>query len=227
MFEFRTEDLEQARRIVRALNIPKKFGAHDDSDDTADDISMQLEDVLEGDYFVSNGVSKLVIIADIFPFVIKIPFNGHWEYDGYEEEDYFCEFNQAGGRFWNDYCALELELTRKVKDSGFGRFVPDMMYLCTVCGRDVYVQEKVRPMCETYGVSPSAGSYEKARKTQSPFSPVWLGFVFDLYGENVYQCFMQWAHAKCDAILSDMHTGNYGFDMEGHPVLFDISGFWD
>ena len=228
---FKLEDVERARRIVEMLDIPKEFGSHEDSDETNDEISEQLEDVINGDYFVSNGVSKLVIIVDDLPFVIKIPFNGRWVYnddeEGYEDE-YFYEFTQADDMFGNNYCYCELEKTREVEEVGFGYFVPDMMYLCTVCGRDIYIQEKVTPICECRGkISPSADSLERAKKVRSPFTDNWIALVIDLYGENALNEFMQWARMYDNEILSDMHSGNYGIDMNGYPKLLDLSGFRD
>lgn len=229
---FKPEDVERACRIVEMLDIPEEFGSHEDSDETNDDISEQLEDIINGDYFVSNGISKLVIIVDDLPFVIKIPFNGRWTWnddcdEGYEDE-YFYEFTQSDENFGNNYCHCELEKTREIKEEGFGYFVPDMMYLCTVCGKDVYIQEKVTPICECRRkINPSANSLERAKKVRAPFIESWIALVIDTYGEDALNDFVKWVHMYDNEILSDMHSGNYGIDLNGYPKLLDISGFRD
>lgn len=227
---FKIEDVEKARKIVRCIDIPNEFGADSCSEYDTTEMEEQISEMVGGDFFITNGISKLVIVVEDLPFVIKIPFNGRWdldedsEYDG----DVFYEFNEACEYSKDDYCACELEKTRIINDEGFGYFVPKMMYLCTWCGRDVYIQEKVKSMCDCHEkITTNADSLAKAKKVHAPFNSTWIALVFDTYGEEAFNDFMLWARECEPDIISDMHWGNYGLTLDGKPVMFDISGFRD
>lgn len=233
MFSFKDEDLDEARYIVSRIKLPSNFGVDDDLD--MSDLEMQLEDVVNGDYFVSCGVSKAVIIVDYLPFVIKIPFNGHWYanwIDEYESEDdtynkYFCEFYQANELFPTDYCYDEMIKTTFIQENGFGCFVPKMMLLSNVCGYNVYVQEKVIPSNDNCkDIKPSIGSLEKA-KEKKYWDIDWAATAIDLYGFDFFNKFMDWVYINCKDMMLDLHRGNYGYNLDGCPVFLDISGFRD
>lgn len=227
--EFSEKDLDYARDIISQLDIPDyEFGG----EDAADDLYKQLKDIVDENVKVEveYGVSKAVIILSVLPFVIKIPFDGQWyeseDYDTYETIMEFSEFNCGGGSCYNDYCDTELITTQLAQDAGFGYFVPDMMYLCDECGRRIYVQEKVKPMFNVYNVvNPSKDSLESAKKDCTNFNREWVALVYDFYGEDAWNEFIDWAENEAPEIISDCHTGNYGIREDGAPVIFDISGF--
>lgn len=229
MFEFKLEDLAEARRIVSQLHLPSEFGTDDELE--VPDIESQLEDIIDGDYFVSCGISKAVIIIDSLPFVIKIPFNGRWDsewnYDTDECDRYFIEFENANDVEPTDYCYDELDRTKLIQNSGYGCFVPRMEYLTRVDGYNIYVQEKVVPRSEKKSeYKPSEGSLTKA-KEEGYWDLVWAATAIDMYGFKFFHNFMDWAYANCHDMMIDLHNGNYGYDMSGRPVILDISGFRD
>ena len=231
---FELKDVERAREIVREIDLPHDFGIDVDDDFYTDDIADQISDIIKGDFYVTNGVSKLVIVPDELPFVIKIPFNGRYVYSDYDEEseDYdtcFCYFMMAESEISeDDYCAKELELTARIKEEGFGEFVPDMMYLGRCCGHNVYIQEKAKPMSEcSKTIHPTEDSLNKSKQISAPFNNAWAALAIDIYGEDSYNSFLKWARKNEPDVLSDMHTGNYGIDMNGNPILLDICGFRD
>ena len=230
MFEFKAEDLAKAREIVSMLDLPEEFGCEDNDFDTYF-IESQIEDVVNGDFFVTNGISKLVIDVDDLPFVIKIPFNGRKEYewlDEYCHDDTWCPFYCAGGSVKWDYCEVELEYTTAIQDEGYEMFVPDMMYLCNVDEYGVYVQEKVRPLCECrhiYDVTDA--SFEKARKCSRKFDIEWAARAIDIYGVDAFVEFCEWIDYAFPQMMRDMHAANYGYRYNGDPVILDLSGFSD
>ena len=231
MFEFKVKDLEKARKIVSALNLPEEFGCDDGEFDTFP-IEEQIQDVVDGDFFVSNGITKMVIIVDDLPFVIKIPFNGQREYMWIDEthcdDGTWYPFYQADSSKGWDYCGAELDYTTAIQEEGYGMFVPDMMYLCTVCGYDVFVQEKVYPMCEnrhTYGASEA--SMEKARECRRSFDIEWTARAIDIYGMDAFIDFCDWADNALPDMMHDMHSANYGYRENGDPIILDLSGFND
>ena len=231
MFEFKAEDLEKARKIVSVLDLPEQFGCDDGGFDTYF-IESQIEDVVDGDFFVSNGVTKVVIIVDDLPFVIKIPFNGQCERVWIDE--YNCDdgtwypFYRAGGKSRWDYCETEFEYTVAIQNEGYEMFIPDMMYLCNVDGYNVYVQEKVLPLCEnrnTYGATDA--SLEKAKNCKRYFDIEWSARAIDIYGFDAFVEFCEWAEDELPQMMEDMHSGNYGYRENGDPILLDLSGFCD
>ena len=231
MFEFKTEDLEKARKIVSVLDLPKQFGCDDGGFDTYF-IESQIEDVVDGDFFVTNGITKLVIEVEALPFVIKIPFNGQCEYmwidENHCDDGTWHSFYHAGGASKWEYCEAEFEYTAAIQNEGYGMFVPDMMYLCNVSGYSVYVQEKVLPRCENrhvYGATDA--SMEKAKDCENYFDLEWSARAIDIYGVDTFVEFCEWADNKFPLMMEDMHTGNYGYRYNGDPVLLDLSGFSD
>ena len=227
MFAFDINQIEEARQIVKDLQFPEEFGSIDD---------VNIDSMLntEDDYTIDSGVSKLVINIDKFPFVIKIPFRGQWlemdsDYDDEDTELNFCPFYGAMpyGQCDN-YCADELQKTRAVQEAGFGEFVPEMMYLCTVDGLDIFIQEKVKEQfCSRNSIHPTEDSLKRAVRMRSSFESEWLALVIDCYGEDEWDAFSEWVKSEEPEIFSDCHTGNYGIRMDGTPVIFDISGFRD
>lgn len=231
---FELKDVKRAMEIVKNLDLPRDFGIDVDDDFDTYNIEEQISDVMNDSFFVTNGVSKMVIVPNELPFVIKIPFNGRWvsNFDCAEEEEEceeFWYFMMAESRMsGDDYCARELELTAEIKAEGFGEFVPDMMYVGRCCGHNVYIQEKVKPMSEcSKTIHPTEDSLNKSRQINAPFLDAWAALVIDTYGEDNYNKFLEWARENEPDVLSDMHTGNYGINMNGNPILLDICGFRD
>ena len=220
------KDVEVAREIAMHLDLPEQFGGSEDFD--ASEYEMKFSDFIKEDFYVSCGVSKMVIVVDSLPIVIKIPFNGRWEEDWNEEDElYFYEFENACDDDCTDYCLDELEKTTSIQEEGYGYFVPDMMGIGRFCGREIYIQEKVKPLCECSRLQTTEDSLNKAQRQRNVFRNDWIARVFDLYGEDTWNKFLEFVRTWEPEVLSDMHSGNYGVTLDGAPVLFDLAGFRD
>lgn len=224
---FQLEDIERARRIVSVLDLPAKIGEDDEIEGI---MESQLEGAgIDGDYYVTSGISKAVIVIENLPFVIKTPFSGYWgdfEEDGCDVP--FYHFSEANEIFPDDYCFDELQKTQRVEEEGFGMFVPHMEFLCESNGRPFYIQGKARQAIDFRNkMNPSGDSMQKAKNYSLAFIKEWVALAIDFYGEEIWNSFIQWATENEPSVLSDMHGANYGLDMEGRPVMFDISGFRD
>lgn len=227
-----------ATNIVKNLDLPRNFGCDEGSGEFDNSYIANQLWKLPIDIQVENGISKLVLIPEDMPFVIKIPFNGmhHYDYvyneeeDDYEEGDYyFYEF-----QVHPDYCNFEMELVQQAQDRGFEQFVLD-----TICfyvdknGRNYYLQEKATPSRYSYGMPPreiSEHSKEVAASMSKAYcrcDEKWRASVVECYGENMWIMFVDWNAMNGLGILDDMHGGNYGYREDGTPVLIDISGFDD
>ena len=222
---FKPEDVDFAKCVVDSIEFPDEFGSYDDCEY---EYEQQLMGTISEDFYVMAGVSKLVIVIESLPFVIKIPFDGQNYWDEYEEKYFFTEFGGANERYYSDYCYDELEKTRHLIAYGYGCFVPEMEYIGICNGHCVYIQEKVQPRNECKKINASEESMNRARNSFSTaFSTDWLAKVFDLYGEGFWDHFVEWVRDTDLDIFSDCHAGNYGVDIDGRPVMFDISGFRD
>lgn len=234
------EDFETARAIAEKLNIPQEFGIdlEDDYFDP-DDLVDQVSALNVGEFSVDNGVSKVVIIFDAFNFVIKIPFNGGWynqtEYN--EEEDeyecvdrYFEPFSGAYAPDQSDYCWDECICISDACDMGFGALFPTTSFLCEVEGQRFYIQEKVNTM-RHFHPTPSENSLTRAKNLDSDYrycDTDWRAMVIELYGEDFLRSFIDWyRNDNSNHILDDMHGGNYGYRMDGAPIILDCAGFRD
>ena len=239
MFKFKNDDLMRARQIVSELSFPEEFGMSDEEGDSSEIVCSfrdQLMDILEEDedFDVSCGISKLVINMDSLPFVIKIPFNGRWIWDWEEAQSYFSPFTEAcdvesDETDCDDYCADEYVKICKTQEKGYGMFVPETMFLDRINGLNIYVHEKIIPIFESNKtLHPSKDSLDKAQNYSLSFMDKWIAVAIDLYGEEFWNQFIQWATESDMDILSDMHGGNYGIAaLDGRPVMFDVSGFRD
>ena len=214
-------------RIVRDLEIPEQFGLRDyDNSEVEYAIAGQLPDCVKAS--VESGLSKVVIVPQNLPFVIKIPFNGQFLWDD-EDEECFFPYHEARSDCSYDYCARELELIERAEYFGWGFMVPHAEYLTQVCGRPVYIQEKVR--CGARGQT-SENSLERARQMDRYYKygpEEWRAAVIEKYGEPIWRSFVDWC---CSApedynMLDDLHRSNVGIAYDGRPVILDVGGFSD
>jgi len=232
-----------ARDIVSKLDIPECFGCDSDGDIELDFLESQIDAVYSGNYHIENGISKMAIVFYDLPFVIKIPFNGHWQYDyAYNEETdewedieepYFNYFCRAYAYDMSDYCWNELDKVELAQERGYGELLADMISVYVDGnGRHFYIQEKVRPFHEArpFISKPSNDSLRKAQSLDKQYSSCnveWRASVIEHYGEQFWISFVNWNDSGELGYLDDMHGGNYGFRYDGTPVLFDVAGYRD
>ena len=222
---FKPEDIEFAKAVVNSIKFPEEFGSYDECEY---EYEQQLMGVINEDFYVMAGVSKLVIIVESLPFVIKIPFDGSIHWNQFSEEYVFNEFMEANETYCSDYCYDELEKIHHLAAYGYECFVPETECIGICNGHYIYLQEKVLPRVECKKIEASEESLKKAHESYTTaFSDDWLAKVFDLYGESFWDRFVEWVRDSDLDIFSDCHSGNYGISMDGRPMMFDISGFRD
>lgn len=230
---FSSKDIETAIEIVKKLNFPSELGC-DNGYFCLDIISDELIDngFKEEEFELHHGISKVVIIFEKFPFVIKIPFLGRW-YDEYDEEnnEFYSEFERftcAPSINGDDYCEAETNTIKEMIFYGYEDIVAYEICLGIFNGVAFYIQEKVRPYNCEFHYTPSEDSLNIARNIDIDYGYCddnWRASVIELYGEEYWRSFVEWVDDGREYILNDMHIGNYGYDYEGKPVLFDVSGF--
>lgn len=176
-------------------------------------------------FYVDNGISKGVLIFPNFNFVIKIPFLGEWEYDGFEEEEQFFQFYGAEENW--DYCKLEEVNYNMAEIEGVAECLAQTKRVAFVNDYPIYMQEYVH--LYDYGESSCHKKEDEdtvvnicSSKNYSCFHREWLADVFCYYGEKIFYRLLNWLDSYC---INDLHEGNIGY-IKGRPVLIDYSG-WD
>lgn len=234
---FTKHDQEVAKQIIEGLDLPREFGVQEeDCEFDSDWISYQIGKVYSGDFSIANGVSKMVIIPAREDFVIKVPFNGmfHYEWND-EEEDYdydnpdFYAFSEAKAPDESDYCWNEVISIEEAAENGFGSLFPKTEFFMEHDGKRYYLQEKVEV---SLGYHPSISQHSRATaESMDPYykcgNNEWRAAIVEIYGEDFWTNFVEWDKLNCMGMLTDMHATNYGYDMLGHPIILDVSGFRD
>ena len=231
---FTDKDISTALYILDGINIPEHFGTDDGWIDTQF-IYSKIKDKESpelGKLHIDYGVTKLVIIFDNLPFVIKIPFNGQWyeqETDDGNYESAFGYYCCSGASDETDYCEAEVAAIEAAKYFGFGDIFADEECVANIDGFNIYLQVKVRSSHSTDHYTPNNDSLKKAdnKDYYGVCDDMWRACVIECYGEQYLKDFISWAQSEREEILCDLHGGNYGYNMDGRPVLFDVSGYYD
>lgn len=166
--------------------------------------------------------------------MLKIPFFGQM-YTVYNEEngtyeDSWEPFINGSGEFGNNYCETELFFYEEAVNYGVEKmFAAIEAFDVLKCGIPVYKQTKVRPMNHTDSASrpkTSAHSKKMAEKYDTlPFDKEWVAAAIEIYGEEFFKHFLTFIDEVYPGIGRDMHYGNYGYTLDGKPILLDYSGW--
>ena len=231
---FSNKDVDTAIEIVKNLHLPDEFGCDCDGYFYPDIIEDQLinNGFSDDDFDIEYGISKAVIIFKNLPFVIKIPFHGKW-YDAWdsENEEYYNAFERfccADSIYKDDYCEAEVNAIQTMVYFGFEDIVAYEICLGEFNNTTFYLQEKVKSSRTSNHYKPSENSMTRAREIGLDYEYCdvdWRACVIEIYGEEYWRSFVNWALDEHNYILNDLHSGNYGYNYEGKPVLFDVSGF--
>lgn len=181
---------------------------------------------------IEYGMSKFVLISPLLTnVVIKIPFNGSYEYDEETGELFYKEFEGASNDDdWSDYCLAEYNKYLNLKHKHLDCFVAKTLYYKTINNTRIFLQEKVIPKFNIINERvPSERSHNQAKAITHHarrFSDnKWVANCIDLYGENKVEQFFDYCTKVDSDILNDCHSGNYGYRLNGTPVIFDYSDF--
>lgn len=217
--------------------IPENFGLYDNDDEVDNYLDGVIYDIVSSYYTgvqLEHGVSKYVIITEALPFVIKIPFNGHWNDEVDENEDYyFEEFHYAndlcGDGSHTDYCADELAKYELAESKHLNLFFAETSLYTIINEIPFYTQEKVHTYynhnsSSTKALSDISEEYSN-KMEELNLSSWWMAEAILRYGALIIDSFINFVQEY--SLDEDMHTGNYGFRADGSPVLIDWSGWRD
>lgn len=176
-----------------------------------------------GDINYHYGATKIVFQMDLLPVVIKIPLS--YKYltgcinDNYlEDEICFCEMLRDDNEEELLDVFAEIKFYKRKKGINY--------YLQGVIGTPTAYASTIK-------ASKEARNYINSKKytgVNCYFAREWLAKVYDIYGELLLNKFTSYLESNRHLdyvanLLGDMHELNYGYDVEGRPIIFDYAGF--
>lgn len=222
--------VDKLMMIKESLDIPSEFGAdlyNDDYSQIEDVYYRILEDNNISDFNYRTGVSKVVFVSDNYDYVLKIPFSG---YRCYEEE--FVGYENAGyDSGWN-YCEVEENVYTDAVKFGIAHFfAATEFYGYTPTKYPVYIQPRVISYFDyrnnhsreytkeelTYATNVLKGS-----RRCTGLSTQWIADAIAAFGEESVLDLLSFIDLRN---ITDLHTGNYGYTLEGKPIIFDYAGW--
>lgn len=225
--------LKVAKDVLKYITIPDEFGPDEEDASVEEDrISKQLYDSPYSCYCTS-GITKLVVVMNDYPFVLKIPFRGRFvciNWDDESDPEYeFYPYKNASAAEPSNYCALEMEKMLLLEHFGWQNFVPETAYLDEVDGYPVYIQEKVKCGVRSTYISEDSLTRARIMDLHYKYGPLeWRAAAIEYYGEKIFCSFINWCISdEHFDILTDLHSKNVGFRYDGAPVILDWGGFSD
>lgn len=214
----------------------------------------QIGKIVDADW-VESGVSKSVFHFKEFKnYVFKIPYigaefieDGDWEYYKYCAEEnlipmYFCLddvtlYKNANNNGLypvdaNDYCAAEEYIYRIASKYKVNQMLAKTTFLGFVCDIPVYVSScagtPYNHSLKTQDNKIARDMIDKSRKEHknicNEFYVTECSIFIGTYGRKATQRFIEFLYQEK---ISDLHTGNYGYDALGNLKIIDYSGFHD
>lgn len=240
---FATETLEKAKKlceIMEPIMAEHHFYTDEEENSIFDDLLVSPLEKNSSTFDVKCGCTKIVIIFDELPYVIKVPFSGMVIYDYNEDDDIESEYN----RFYenaiaddsSDYCADELDRIKGAEEQGFGCVFPETEFLCKINGTSFYIQEKVYDYNNRVGhnyyqsKSQYAKNIVKELQEEGTYNigySSWMESFVEIYGVDFLKNLVNWEKEVYadSSMFNDMHGGNYGYKEDGRPCILDASGF--
>lgn len=234
------EMVDTLKTLFQGIKIPTVFGP-DDYDSTsrverALINALKEIGILPHTVEIHCGCTKAVIIFEEYDYVIKIPFKGTWigvyddegcyDYDNFEFMNY--ESASYSEDEWN-YCESELNIYKKIKESGFDNFIAPVDFLCfSKNNYPIYIQEKAIIFSQSSSNSATENSAKEAftliERHHTALSVDWIALAIDYYGKSIVDNFLSYLDET--DMIEDLHSGNIGFTIDDmKPVIIDYAGF--
>lgn len=226
-------NIKDIEKYIQYFTYEESFTSED-----ADTFEEELErNLLNEDFYCEAGATKFVIIPENLDYVIKIPFNGQYDWDW--NDDYtFVPFEQ-GGKDGYDYLDLELGILEDWKEKELTRddilitqFLLPVEKVSMINGFSIYIQKKAISYTDLYEdgkkVPVSKEIQEKVTeisKREGFFPSLPIDWLASCYNELKDEIKMMKFLRSIDYI-SDLHRGNIGY-CGNTPVVIDYAGYYE
>lgn len=181
------------------------------------------------------GATKLVLTPPEEDFVIKIPFTGT-EID--EEENFlYYPFEGANEPEGWDYCEAELICFNDALSEGVENYFLPIEFIGFVQGHPIYIQKKAKTLNDTkiYCMEELAKDSKEYKNAQSIrelcgelnvycFNAIWLFDFVSYFGKEALKLLDTFLEDYC---ISDLHSQNIGYTLDGVPVIIDYGDYND
>ena len=232
---------DKLSEIKNELYIYGNFGCNYEEDIEYGEAIDTLWDELHNFTNISilRGVSKAAIISENSSYILKVPFNGEYVYEHNEDdnedenevfEKFYCANNSKNN--W-DYCRLELENYKEAEAAGLECFFARTLeYGTTSNGYPVYIQEKVVPSYDIWEEKIEFNSdflsyiSNNRHLLNIVYDIEWVASAIYYYGLEKFFKLLKFAKEH-EYMFSDLHDANYGYRLNGEPVILDFAGWFD
>lgn len=149
-----------------------------------------------------------------------------------EYKDYWCDYSNADSPTGWNYCDAEWQKYKNLRKIGLDCFVAKTYPFIEIEGFKCFIQEIAVAENDANGNETSrvtCASRQKAESLNSEFhcdlNEDWLGLCIEIFGAKKVRRFMKYVRYTDQEILSDMHSGNYGYRPNGTPCILDFASF--
>lgn len=222
------QTLSFVEQILDALdsylnNDEGRFGFDDKeaSYEFAEKIEKVLYDAGIGNFSLDYGASRIVIIPKFEDYVIKLPMNGFYSDDEWIPFS-IADYNNLEYTIYNDILTNYPTISKV--------FAAAALYPRKTKVGEVLIQEKVIPLSGqcAFHKRPSRDSLALVKsgvwkELSSSMNDEWLACIYEQYGDSVETALND--YAEITLLMEDMHSDNYGYRLDGSPVIFDYCGY--
>lgn len=176
-----------------------------------------------GDISYHYGATKIVFQMDLLPIVIKIPLSHKYLTgcinDNYlEDEICFCEMLRDDNE--EELLDVFAEIKFYKIKKGISYYLQGVIGTPTAYASTIEASKEARNFINN----------KKRNIVNCYFERDWLAKIYDIYGELFLNKFTSYLESNRQVdyvanLLEDMHGLNYGYDVEGRPIIFDYAGF--
>lgn len=155
-------------------------------------------------------------------------------YGEISDDDCWCDYSNADSPTGWNYCDAEWQKYKKLKKNGLGCFVAKIYPFMEIDGFKCFIQEVAVAENDHYedtAIHITKASLKKAQDFNEEFcydlNEAWLGLCIETFGAALVRRFMRYVETEDNEILTDMHSGNYGYRPNGTPCILDFASFYN
>lgn len=155
-------------------------------------------------------------------------------YGELSDDEPWCDYSNADSPTGWNYCDAEWQKYKQLKKNGLSCFVAKIYPFIEIDGFKCFIQEIAiaeNDHDENATTHITEASLKKAQDINEEFchdlNEAWLGLCIETFGAALVRRFMHYVETEDLELLTDMHSGNYGYRPNGTPCILDFSSFYN